>query len=72
MIRTTVSLDENVFKQARKKAIDDGVAFARIVDDALKSYLKGRNKFTKKFEVKVFSMGSIKTELNRKELYKDV
>lgn len=71
-MRTTVTLDDDIFKQARKKAIDDGVAFAKIVDNALKNYLKHRSKVTKKFEIKVFSMGKIKTELSRNELYKNV
>ena len=72
MIRTTVTLDEDTFKQVRKKAIDEGMAFTKILDNALKDYLKGRSKVTKKFEIKVFSMGRVKTGLSRDELYKDV
>ncbi len=71
-MRTTVTLDNDTFKQARKKAIDDGVTFTKIVDNALNYYLKGDSEVTKKFKVKVFSMGSIKTKLSRSELYKNV
>lgn len=40
MIRTTVRLEEDLFKEARKMAIDEGVPFARIFDEALRTYLK--------------------------------
>lgn len=39
MIRTTVRLEENLFKEARKKAIDQRIAFTEIINEALKSYL---------------------------------
>lgn len=39
MIRTTVRLDEDLFKYARKKAIDERKAFADIVNEALSHYL---------------------------------
>lgn len=39
MIRTTVRLDEDLFKYARKKAIDERRAFAEIVNEALSHYL---------------------------------
>jgi len=45
MIRTTVRLDENVFKEARKKAIDERITFADMVNEALKRYL-GKSKKT--------------------------
>lgn len=43
MIRTTVRLEEDLFKDARKKAIDERVTFADIVNEALGLYL-GRSK----------------------------
>ncbi len=39
MIRTTVRLEEDLFKDARKKAIDERVAFADILNEALSLYL---------------------------------
>lgn len=48
MIRTTVRLDENLFKDARKKAIDKRVAFADIVNDALSLYLSKPQQTKKK------------------------
>lgn len=74
MIRTTVRFEDNLFKDARKKAIDDGLAFATIVNQALKIYLKkGTNKTKKqKFELKVYNLGAIKGSLSRTELYEDI
>jgi len=73
MIRTTVRLDEELFKDARKKAIDQGVAFAKIVNEALRNYLKVEKKAkTSKFELKVYNIGKIKGSLRRKDLYEDI
>ncbi len=52
MIRTTVSLDENLYKEARKKAIDERKAFAEVINEALERHLgkKRANKGEKKAE----------------------
>lgn len=42
MMRTTITLDEDVFKEARKRAIDERIAFAKIVNKALRRYLTAR------------------------------
>lgn len=39
MIRTTIRLDEELFKDARKRAIDERVAFTQVVNEALSIYL---------------------------------
>lgn len=39
MIRTTVRFGEDLYKEARKKAIDDRVTFADIVNEAVAEYL---------------------------------
>ncbi len=39
MIRTTVRFDEDLFKDARKKAIDQGIAFTEFVNDVLAEHL---------------------------------
>ncbi|MBI2028093.1 MAG: hypothetical protein HYT07_00655 [Candidatus Levybacteria bacterium] len=51
MIRTTVRLDENLFKEARKVAIDKRMAFAAVVQEALSLYLgkPTRGTIAKKF-----------------------
>lgn len=64
MIRTTVSLDENLFKEIRKKAIDERVPFTELVNDALNLYLKQPQKQVKskknsgtEFLMKISKMG---------------
>ena len=48
MIRTTVRLEEELFKNARKKAIDMRVAFADIVNEALSLYLNKPRRLAQK------------------------
>lgn len=73
MIRTTVRLQEDIFKEARKKAIDERVAFTDIVNQALQSYL-GRPmiKQPAKFSLKVYSMGEVKGNLRRVQIYDSI
>lgn len=73
MIRTTVRLPEDIFKEARKKAIDERVAFADIVNQALHSYLgKPRIKKKGKCSLKVYSMGEVKGDLRRVQIYDNI
>jgi hypothetical protein len=39
--RATLRLDREIWTAARKQAIDQGVPFGRLVEDALRAYLKG-------------------------------
>lgn len=48
IVRTTIRVDEDLFKEARKKAIDERVAFADIVNDALSLYLEKSQQTKKK------------------------
>lgn len=68
MIRTTVRLPEDIFKEARKKAIDERVAFADIVNQALESYL-GKPQMPVKYNLKVYNMGKIKGNMRRVQIY---
>ncbi len=72
MIRTTVKLEDNIFKQARKLAIDQGVPFANLVNEILANYVK-INKSDKKteFKLKVYKMGKVQ-DLARTKIYQDV
>lgn len=72
MIRTTVKLEENIFKEARKKAIDERIAFTDIVNQALKDYLKGPRKKKNEFNFKIYNLGTIKGSLSRSEIYEDI
>ena len=73
MIRTTVRFEDNLFKDARKIAIDRGMVFADIVNEALRNFLEKQPKVKKqKFELKVYNIGKIKGSLRRKDLYEDI
>ena len=49
MIRTTVRLEEDLFKDARKRAIDERKPFSEVVNDALAKHLgKPRKKVVPK------------------------
>jgi hypothetical protein len=38
-VKTTVDLEEGLFKTARKRAIDEGRSFRAVLNDALRAYL---------------------------------
>lgn len=73
MIRTTITLDENTFKEAKKYAIDTRSAFGNLVSIALKNYLQGRGRKTHhKFDLKIYRMGKVTGSLSRSEIYEDI
>ncbi len=73
MIRTTVRLQEDIFKEARKKAIDERIAFADIVNQALESYLgKPQIRKSVKYNLKVYNMGEIKGDMRRVQIYDSI
>jgi len=39
LVKTTVDLEEGLFKTARKRAIDEGRSFRAVLNDALRAYL---------------------------------
>lgn len=47
MIRTTVTLSDSLYKEARKKAIDERKTFSEVVDEALGEHL-GKPRKSKK------------------------
>lgn len=73
MIRTTVRLQEDIFKEARKKAIDQRVTFADIVNQALANYLgKPQSKQPVKYRLKVYSMGKVEGDIRRVQIYDSI
>lgn len=73
MIRTTVRFEDNIFQQARKRAIDQRIPFTNFVNDALKTYLNTTGKIKKiDFKVKIYKMGEVQGNLSRTEIYQDV
>ena len=41
-MRTTIDLGDELYRQIRKKAADDGVAMRDVLEAALRGYLSGR------------------------------
>ena len=73
MIRTTIALDDDTFREAKKYAIDKRSAFGNLVNLALKDYLQGRRKAVQRnFELKIYKMGKIEGNLSRSEIYEDI
>ena len=74
MIPTTVILDESIYKEARKKAIDERIAFTKVVNQALKTYLHTKKVAAKtpEFKLRVYHLGRIKTGLSRTDLYENI
>lgn len=71
MIRTTVRLQDNIFKEARKEAIDRGVAFTDLISQALEDFLSVTRKVKKgDFKFKVYKMGRVAGSLSRQEIYR--
>lgn len=73
MIRTTITLDEETFKEAKKYAIDKRSAFGDLVSLALNNYLQRQRRFpAHKFGLKIYRMGKIKGRLTRSEIYENI
>ena len=41
-MRTTLDLTDDLFRRAKKRAADEGIALRDLVENALRSYLTGR------------------------------
>jgi hypothetical protein len=41
-VRTTLEINDQLFRQAKKKAADDGIPLRRVVEAALQRYLSGQ------------------------------
>ena len=71
--RTTVAIEENLLKEAKKVALEEDKTLKELVNEALINQLKkpGQKKITapKKFPFKAYHMGKIKGTLRRVEIY---
>ncbi len=50
-MRTTIEISDELFRQAKKRAADEGAPLKEVVEEALRSYLRRRAK-KKKYELK--------------------
>jgi len=70
--RTTLKLNQEVYKLAKKRAIDKEINFQELVNRALKRYLQVEEKETareKKFRFGDFDLGGLKGKLYRESIY---
>ena len=68
--RTTVELDKDLLKKAKQKAIKEDKTLKQLLSEALEDSL-GPSKKKRKFKLRTFDMGVIKTPLTREEIYED-
>jgi hypothetical protein len=70
--RTTVLLEEDLYRQMKRRAVDRGTPVRRLVEDALKSYL-GINEETPTSHPLAFGVyqGRIVGSLRREDLYRE-
>ena len=72
--RTTLKLNQEIYKLAKKRAIDEEINFQELVNMALKRYLERKEKKVskkKKFKFGSFDIGGLKTKIDRKTIYED-
>ena len=70
MIRTTVRIADNIFKRARKEAIDQGIAFTELINQALQDYLSPKKAKRVDFKFKIYKMGRVEGSLSREQIYR--
>lgn len=69
--RTTLCLDEDIFKAVKKAAIDHNKNFQEFITGILIQHLNLDNK-KEDVVFKDYHMGEIKGKLTRKEIYSDI
>ena len=57
-MRTTIRLDENLLRQAKKFALEHGRTLTSLIEDALRTTLSKQSSSVKKQRVKLPSFGS--------------
>lgn len=69
-IRTTIRVERDLHKKARRTALEKGKSFQELVEDGLKTVLQRKN-LTKRQRIRIptFHLGKIKGRLDRTSLY---
>jgi len=71
--RTTVVFDEeNLIKEAKKKAVEEDKTLKEVLSEALRAYLDVKKPVAKKFPFKGYHMGKMKGTFRRTEIYEDL
>ncbi len=71
--RTTVAIEENLLKAAKNKAVEADISLKELLNQALKEKLDVTKQIKKKrkFRLRTFDMGQIKTPLTREDIYEE-
>ncbi len=69
MRRTTIILDEELYRQVKRKAVDHGQPMRLLIENALKAYLGIEKSVTKKAPRFGVYRASVKGTLSRRDLY---
>ena len=75
--RTTLRLEEEIYRLAKKRAVDEGVTLQELVNRVLRRYLvreKGGGLVEKERRLKLggFDVGRVKEKIERRRLYGEV
>ncbi len=67
--RTTITIEENLLKEAKMVALENNKTLKEVIEEALKQRLgKGKPK-GRKVKFKAYHLGKIKGTLSREEIY---
>lgn len=73
--RTTLKIDQQIYKLAKKKAVDQEISLQNLINNALKQYLTVDSddniQQRKEFKFGNFDLGKLKEKIDRKTLYEE-
>ena len=69
--RTTLRIDQQIYKLAKKEAVDKEISLQILINKALRQYLAINNDIReqKEFKLGSFDLGKLKKKIDRKTLY---
>ena len=72
--RTTVVLDELLYRQAKRVAVEQDKSLKEIIEEALRSFLRGGQQRMRKAAGPRFGVypGKARTDLRRETIYRDL
>lgn len=71
-VRTTIRLDAELHRSAKRVALEIGKSFQELVEDGLKTAVVRTRKPKRSIKLKTYNMGVIKTRLDRATIYSDL
>lgn len=72
-VRTTIRVERELHKMARRTALEQGKSFQELVEEGLKAIIPGVKKTTRRYiKIPGYHMGKIKGRLDRSSMYSDI